>query len=405
MSAAVSAPSSATTLPVEEPPAPGGLSRFAEEVFAPLPRSDQRRWAEVYLCGLLTVPGKKTIRSMARGIAPCAAAAHALQQFISASPWDWLGVREALARAAAGRLPEHVWTVGTTVIEKRGEHSVGVRRRTVAETGRTVNCQVGVGLFLTSAQESVPVGWRLLLDGTWAGDPARRRRARIPEGTGAEPAWAHVAELTDRLAELRVSGQVPLVADLSAGVEPAELAARLGARRRDFVLEIAPDRPVLPGGPGMPGGTAVPDGQPVGVERLTAYLAARHPQLLSTERRGGGRPVDVLCTPVRLPGPEYAPGRAAPVHRLVAELSPRSRRPARYWITSLRRHRTAEVLALARRSALTGAAVQRLQNDYGLRDFEGRSFPGWHHHMTLASAAYVYRRLYEGAGAAYCAAA
>ena len=27
---------------------------------------------------------------------------------------------------------------------------------------------------------------------------------------------------------------------------------------------------------------------------------------------------------------------------------------------------------------------------YGLFDFEGRSFPGWHHHVTLVSAAYLY---------------
>ncbi|MFD0431908.1 hypothetical protein ACFQ60_46150 [Streptomyces zhihengii] len=42
---------------------------------------------------------------------------------------------------------------------------------------------------------------------------------------------------------------------------------------------------------------------------------------------------------------------------------------------------------------MTEAAVRDVQNELGLLDFEGRSFPGWHHHMTLASAAYLYRRL------------
>jgi len=32
--------------------------------------------------------------------------------------------------------------------------------------------------------------------------------------------------------------------------------------------------------------------------------------------------------------------------------------------------------------------------DFGLLDFEGRSFPGWYHHMALVSAAYTYRRLH-----------
>lgn len=29
----------------------------------------------------------------------------------------------------------------------------------------------------------------------------------------------------------------------------------------------------------------------------------------------------------------------------------------------------------------------------GLLDFEGRSYPGWHHHMALVSAAYAFRSL------------
>ncbi|MCL6731937.1 hypothetical protein PWE32_09610 [Streptomyces neyagawaensis] len=30
---------------------------------------------------------------------------------------------------------------------------------------------------------------------------------------------------------------------------------------------------------------------------------------------------------------------------------------------------------------------------HDLLDFAGRSFPAWHHHMTMASAAYTYTRL------------
>ncbi|MGQ4426735.1 hypothetical protein ACN6LL_001412, partial [Streptomyces violaceoruber] len=51
------------------------------------------------------------------------------------------------------------------------------------------------------------------------------------------------------------------------------------------------------------------------------------------------------------------------------------------------------ILALLQRPDLTRVALQRLQDDFGLLDFEGRSFPGWHHHMTMASAAGVYSHL------------
>lgn len=44
-----------------------------------------------------------------------------------------------------------------------------------------------------------------------------------------------------------------------------------------------------------------------------------------------------------------------------------------------------------------------LEEDCGLLDFEGRSYPGWHHHMTLVSAAYTYSRLYSPASTALAA--
>jgi SRSO17 transposase len=32
-----------------------------------------------------------------------------------------------------------------------------------------------------------------------------------------------------------------------------------------------------------------------------------------------------------------------------------------------------------------------LRGEFGLQDFEGRSFTGWHHHVTLVSAAHALR--------------
>lgn len=40
------------------------------------------------------------------------------------------------------------------------------------------------------------------------------------------------------------------------------------------------------------------------------------------------------------------------------------------------------------------STVARLDRHFGVRDFLGRSFPGWHHHMTMASAAHAYQRLF-----------
>nr|WP_189964723.1 transposase [Streptomyces violascens] len=375
------------------------LSGFTEDVFGYLPRVDQRRWADAYLRGLLTTPGKKTVSQMAKVAWLPPGAAQALQQFISASPWDWSAARESLARKAAARLPGHSLTVGTTLVEKRGEHSVGVHKRFVPEAGRTINCQVGIGLFLTSESQSIPVEWSLLMDEAWCGDEVRRRRARVPDTVRAEPSWAHVLDLTDRLAALKVSGPAPLVVDQHCAVDATRLAAHLHLRERDFVLEVRPDQPVLPALHAASGiGTRPsPAARPVSAQQFMREGGGRHPYVVGVEQGGRTRRVQVYSAPVRLPGSSPAAPSTQRVHRLIAEQFPAGRRPARFWITSLGERRTDEVLSLLHRPSLTHAVVQHLEDDFGLLDFEGRSFPGWHHHMTMSSAAYLYRSFRHGA--------
>ncbi|MYR55436.1 IS701 family transposase, partial [Streptomyces sp. SID625] len=67
--------------------------------------------------------------------------------------------------------------------------------------------------------------------------------------------------------------------------------------------------------------------------------------------------------------------------------------PRAYWLTNLPARRLAEALPLAQLRSLAGTGLRRLHEDFGLGDFEGRSFRGWHHHVTLASAALGYASL------------
>jgi hypothetical protein len=70
------------------------LLAFAEDLFASIPRKDQRRWGQRYLRGLLLDGTRKSIQPMAARLArgdPDAdadALEQALQQFVNQSPWD-----------------------------------------------------------------------------------------------------------------------------------------------------------------------------------------------------------------------------------------------------------------------------------------------------------------------------
>jgi hypothetical protein len=371
------------------------LAEFVQTVFGSLPRADQRRWADVYLRGLLSTPGRKTMKRLARHVSCEASAAQALQQFITSSPWDWREPRIALARVAARRLPDHAWVTGTIVSEKRGDRSVGVHRRFVPALGATVNCQIGVGLFLVSETEAIPVDWRLVLDRAWTGDASLRRQARIPDAVDAGSVWEQALDLAGATDVLSCVERPPLVVDLTATGELARATGSLPLGGREFLVRVRPDQPVLEVTRRVPsvGVASSPAGTSTAEQLIEEGEAGQH-RVTQTHFDDGAGPVRLRSVLVHLPGvQDVARDADRRVHRLFALNSPGGQTAPQYWISTLRRRDVGYVLSLIRRQQVVRSTVRVLGESFGLTDFEGRSFPGWHHHMTMVSAAYAYSRL------------
>ncbi|MDH6517544.1 hypothetical protein M2163_005475 [Streptomyces sp. SAI-135] len=429
-------------------PAFDALDAFVAEIFERLPRADQRRWARVYTRGLLTTPGRKTVRRLAASVSDSATAAQALHQFVNASPWDWEPVRARLADWVVRRSGPRALLLGTAVLPKRGDSSCGVHRRFVPQEGRTVNCQVGIGAFLATDRAAVPVDWRLLLPGAWSADPRLRDRARVPEDTAGtqDSAAAQALDLVDGVGPSRSGGAagtgpdgLPVVADLVGFADTAALTAGLAARGRRFVVAVPGDLVVLPeramsavsavaGVPGGSGGwagasgaeavrgggtgparagegvspvTPVPQVPPVPFVPSASPLRAVAGALPGQADRGGVRVRDLLAAqdarlPDRFPGVPVVAVRVPGVPlalRLTVERRPDESGGDRFWLTDLVDRPARETPALARLYSGAADTMRRLADDFGLRAFEGRSYPGWHHHMTLVSAAYAYGTL------------
>ncbi|GAA1983381.1 IS701 family transposase [Kitasatospora viridis] len=352
------------------------LADLAEQVFGHLHRADQRRWARIHLIGLLSVSGRKSLREMARAVSGATDSTHGLQQFINSSPWDWKPARDELAAIVEQRVPVRAWTAGILGIPKRGDRSVGVHRRFLPKLGRTVNCQVAAGIFLCSAEQSIPVDWTIFLDEGWDSTESRRR-ARIPSEVGPQPLCMNVLGLVDAMLARFPGAGVPLVADLRTATDISRLAFELGYRGVEFVAEVAPTQLVQL--------TAEPRSAGSGPQRPGGATTAA--DLWDPDGRRHGTTVSSL---VRLPGAESSrtPER---IHRLLVQRVPGGR--SRYWVTSILDRPITEVLVLARHGDRVELALRDLELDYGVADFEGRSYPGWHHHMTMASTAYLYRNL------------
>ncbi|ANP56431.1 transposase [Streptomyces griseochromogenes] len=358
------------------------LNRFSSTIFKGLRRTDQRKWAHAYLKGLLVTSGKKSVRRLATVVSRDPSVVQSLRQFVSLSPWDFDEVMEELTHWVADRRPEPVWSIGRAVLPKRGDRSVGVHRYFDLSSGRTLNCQLGLGSFLCVDTAHVPVDWCLHLPTTWTQDPERRRDVRIPDFERYRPQWAHTLRLVDRLAARTHSTSSVVLVDMSDEPDVGYLLHGLAKRRRDFVVAVPPHLAVLPAREGAP----VP-------ARARTLVSAQSPETALVHLPGGEQRITHLQTSlVHLAGGSQ--GRSpGPPYRLFTEVGP-ARSPGLLWLTSLAHHPLAEAASIASLHRGTTDAIGSMEQDFGLLDFEGRSFPGWYHHMALVSAAYAFQRLH-----------
>jgi DDE superfamily endonuclease len=79
----------------------GRLEAFADDIFASLPRADQRARGQCYLHGLMLEGRRKSIEPMAARLGEVHY--QALHHFVAASPWDWRPVAAGWPRCCARR--------------------------------------------------------------------------------------------------------------------------------------------------------------------------------------------------------------------------------------------------------------------------------------------------------------
>jgi SRSO17 transposase len=162
-------------------------------------RKEQRRWAPVYLRGLLGPGARKSVEPMAARVAP--GDVQQLHHFVAASPWATAPLEAELVRQADRLVggPGAVLAIDDTALVKQGKHSVGVARQYCGELGKRANCQVLVSLTLARHELPVGVGLRLFLPAAWAEDAARRAKAGVPEAIPGRPKWRIALDELDRV--------------------------------------------------------------------------------------------------------------------------------------------------------------------------------------------------------------
>ncbi|MFJ4789538.1 IS701 family transposase [Streptomyces sp. NPDC088794] len=381
------------------PHEPVDFTAYCQDLFGALSRSDQRRWGEVYVRGLLDVPGRKTPARITEEVLG-RRAVQQIQQFVNQSPWPCRPVRERLAHRISRALQAEAWCFDEVVFAKNGDRSVGVARQYAPSLERTVNCQLALATSLAGRYGGVPVSWQLLLPQRWDRDEALRTQAHVPAQERAKPRWRYVLEAIDEMLEEWYLEPLPVLVDWRCDGDVTPLLHGLEARGLAYLVEVAPTVAVTL--PRPCAGSAPGRGTLSELARHAVQHRKRMPIAWQDRATSRMRQSQVLSMPALLlaearlgtaagrPLPERPPQR--PRH-LVADWPYGRPAPRTYWLTNLPARRIADVLPLAQLRALCGNSLARLQQDFGLGDFEGRSFRGWHHHVTLASVALGYDTL------------
>jgi len=349
-----------------------------------------------YIDGLLSDSARKSMSAMlARVSEPTSY--QAFQHFVTHAPWDaevlWKRLR-AVTPARTGIL-----ILDETSFPKSGSHSVGVARQYCGALGKVANCQVAVTAALWAGQRAWPMGAALYLPQAWTSDAARRAMTRIPAAVRFHEKWRLALTL---LRQTRAAGitLTAVVADAEYG-DNSILRRTLHRLRLPYALGISPTLTVFRGAPTLrvdptqprPRNRRAgwPDREPIGVRALSDALPPTAWRRVTW--RNGTHP----CWEADFAALRVTPATDWRHRRLAAEvwlLCERGLGP-----TGRRRHYLIALPATASLGQLVRLAHQRwaieqhyqdLKTELGLDHFEGRSYPGWQHHMAISAVAYAF---------------
>lgn len=384
------------------------LDDFLAGLTVPLGRSERKRWAEIYVRGLLLDGARKSVQPMAQRME--GSDEQGLNQFLNQSPWAVVEVQHLLA--ARLREDEHeptFWAIDETSFPKAGEHSVGVARQYCGALGKIANCQVAVSLHWRQATMSCPVSWRLHLPQSWCDDPARRRAAHVPAEVVYQTKTEQALELIAQALEWDLPRGVVLV-DSFYGNDYS-FRETLRGQQLEYAVSVQPTTAVWATDPSkVPLPPAAPTGRPRRYPRLAdlplaisletlARQARKKDWRLVTWRQGtkGPQRSRFILIPVWA-----AHGWRKQVHPirvrewLLVEWREDSAAPSDYWLLWRPDGLPRPSLLTAVRQAKGRWPIEQdyreLKEELGLDHFEGRGGLGWHHHVTLVTLALAFLR-------------
>lgn len=341
-----------------------------------------------------------------------------LQQFITDSPWEHEAVQTQLNEDLPPEFhsTDAILQVDGMPILKDGKQSAGVARQWAGNVGKVANSQHAVDLTLTVPGEEInanqvtwPLGMELYLPEDWLTDPEfapRRQDVRLPDDvsfrTKPEIALALIGRARD--------AEVPhtcIGADAEYGDSRA-FRAQLREWNEPFILGVTPSELRV-----IPEATPIEQpedydadgpGRPPTVPRYPEDVTATSPEAIAdefadddwttvawTEGSEGEQSASFYRTRVRMVEDTQ---RRAVTDETGWLLIQQTADGIKAWLCWGVDDWSFDQLVLYAHQRWTIEQFHREAKQYlGINEFEGRTWNGWHHHVTMVLLAYAFLSL------------
>jgi SRSO17 transposase len=369
------------------------LDDYFAQIGSHLRRKEQRASFATYAFGILGEGERKSVEPIAArafGEPRETQRAHdRLLHFLKDSPWSDRDVRREAARYVTRALQEQdpisVWIVDDTGFLKQGDHSVGVQRQYTGTAGKITNCQVGVSLCAANRTEHVPLDFELYLPQQWLDDEERRNEARIPSDQVFKTKPDLALDMIARAIADEIPGDIVL-ADAAYGTSSGfrdvlrsyglDFAVAVNATTGVWLLDAKERR----------------RGAAIGVQKLGIELGLQAFRRVTWRTGTRGKLASRFC--FRRVKPAHDDG-SEPKDRealwLVIEWPYDETKPTKFALTTLpRRMSKKQIVRILKERWRTELAYEELKGELGLDHYEGRSFPGWHHHVSVVLCCYAF---------------
>lgn len=378
------------------------MKKFVDKFGDLLGRSERRHWCGMYLSGLLLDGERKSIQPIAEKMP--GGNTQALLQFVNQSPWAYEPIQERLNAVMAEKFDTKngVLILDDTSLPKKGSNSVGVAHQYCGALGKVSNCQSIVSWHYANANVHFPVLAELYLPKKWTDDIDRMNRVGVPPRRYEfQKKWELSLDLLQKIKDQNLFSYEAILCDAGYG-ECREFLDTLNQSGEKFIAQIPESHTFY-----AKNVKTLSTQKGVGRKRITnAVVDSEKEKPMSAKKwlekclkkpsmwKKITIPLQdrktVVATAVRV----HAVDTTSKLYRLDYEgwlIIEKSDDGIRFFIANFPKTKSWKSLVkMTHFRWKIEQGYQRMKEELGLDHFEGRSWLGLHHHITLCFMAYCF---------------